>query len=247
MTIRNRIVEARWPGIARSRREGNGIGGGVEAGSAVGCVTDASDCQRIDIGIRVIGQQRRGHNDRRTVLRDRQRIGVCHRRLRRGRRNRIEGDINEIVAGLVGVGREDAGGAVSTIGINAGVRGRGQRAACKAGREVVPGIRINSGRMVGGNIGGAGRYGDWRGEGYRLPTSCARAAEGSRREQRAGRTPQVYNIRTGVPRGPVELDAGYRSCHRRRELDADLDRLAIIDRQSRSIGRREEALRGATP
>ena len=35
MTVRDRIVEARGPGIARSRREGNGFGGGVEAGSAV--------------------------------------------------------------------------------------------------------------------------------------------------------------------------------------------------------------------
>ena len=85
--------------------------------------------------------------------------------------------------------------------------------------------------------------GDRRGEGNGLPAACSRVAEGSRGKQRARRTPQVHNIRAGVPRGPVELDAGDRSCDRRRELDADLDRLAIVEIQVRGIARREEALR----
>ena len=75
-----------------------------------------------------------------------------------GRWLRVEGDINEVVAGLEGVGREEAGGAVTAVSIDAGIRGRGQRAVCIVGGEVVSGVRISSGRMVGRDIGGAGRY-----------------------------------------------------------------------------------------
>ena len=159
------------------------------------------------------------------------------------RRVRSEGDINEVVAGLEGVGREEAGGAVPAVSIDAGVRGRGQRAVGIGGREVVSGVRIISSRMVGGNIGGAGGYGHRRGKCHRLPAGCTRVAEGSLGKQRPRRAPQVRNIRAGVPRGPVELDAGDRPCNRRRELDADFELFPIVGSQSRSIARREEALR----
>ena len=98
---------------------------------------------------------------------------------------RSEGDINEVVAGLEGVGREEASGAGAAVSIDAGIRGRSQRAVGIVGGEVVSGVRVSSSRMVGGNIGGAGRYGHRRGECHRLPTACTRVAEGSGGKQRA--------------------------------------------------------------
>ena len=64
MTVRDRIAEARRPSIASRRREGDGIGGGIEAGGAVtiGEVGNACDGQRIAITIGVIRKQGRSSN-----------------------------------------------------------------------------------------------------------------------------------------------------------------------------------------
>ena len=89
-------------------------------------------------------------------------IGRVGNRRRRGVRRRTgEDHIGPVVGGTEGVGREDAGGAGSAIGIDAVATGRGgggccQHSAREGGGEEVVGRHIEAGRVIGGDIGRVG-------------------------------------------------------------------------------------------
>ena len=141
---------------------------------------------------------------------------------------RVEDDIDPVVGGAEGAGREDAGGDGSAIGIDAIAAGRGgggcrQRTAGEGGGEEVVGRHIGAGRVIRGDIGRVGGDRDGRGKAHGLP-----AARGGVRECRAGelgsgRGPQVEDVRAGVAGAAVEFERGDLAGNGGLELHADFE------------------------
>ena len=167
---------------------------------------------------------------------------------RRGVRRRTSEDhIGPVVGGAEGVGREDAGGDGSAIGIDAVAAGRGgggccQHTAREGGGEEVVGRHIGAGRVVRGDIGGVGGDRDGRGQGHGLPAAGGGVRERHAGEIGSGRRPQVEDVRAGVAGAAIELERGDLAGNGGLELHADFERRAIIQIGLRwRVGRGEEA------
>ena len=154
------------------------------------------------VGIGVVGQHVAGGGRAARAVGNAALLGGIGRvgdRRRRGVRRRTgENHIGPVVGGTEGVGREDAGGAGSAIGIDAVAAGRGgggcrQHTAREGGGEEVVGRHIEAGRVIGGDIGCVGGYRDGRRQAHGLPAAC-----GGVRERHAG---EVGSGRASTGRG----------------------------------------------
>src|SRR6185295_17071064 len=61
-----------------------------------------------------------------------------------------------------------------------------------------------------------------------LPAGGAFPREGDRGQQRAGRAPEVADVRAGVLRALVKPQAGDEAVDVRAELDSDLERVGVV-------------------
>ena len=208
------------------------IGLAVEADGAVDGAARARDRQCTAIRIGVVGKQRRSRDGQRRVLRGGiAAVVVCNRRLV-GAAARREHDIDPIVGGAKGVGREDAGGAGAAIGIDtvaAGNRRRGrcgQGAVCDGRGEVVVGRHIGAGRVVGSNVGGVGGDRNCGRQGNSLPAAGSRIGKGRAGETGSCRSPEIKDVGASVAGAAIEFESRNLAGHRGRELHPDFD-LAI--------------------
>ena len=92
-----------------------------------------------------------------------------------------EDHIGPVVGGTEGVGREDAGGDGSAIGVDAVATGRGgggccQHTAGEGGGEEVVGRHIEAGGVIRGDIGGVGGDRDGRRQGSRSASRSRRCS-----------------------------------------------------------------------
>src|SRR5690606_6868040 len=121
--IGDRIGEAGSASVIVRRREGDGIGLGVEADGAVGRAADAGDRQWIAVGIGVVAKQRRCRNLQRRVLYCRKgTIVLGHRRLIRRRGCRMKHYVHPVIGVLERTVGEDIAAAVSIDAVVAGWR-----------------------------------------------------------------------------------------------------------------------------
>ena len=169
--------------------------------------------------------------------RDRRVAGDAGRALRRrdgddGRRRGIrakrvdEHDVNPVVLGIEGVGRERAAGAVTVDAVAAvdPARKTAQRRIVHAGGEVGAVHRIVTDRgLIGGDVGGVRRDRNRSRQRHLLPTRRGLVGEGHGRQTRAGPRPQVSDVRAGVGRELVKAQSGDVTVGVGLELRADLD------------------------
>src|SRR6516165_1988648 len=94
--------------------------------------------------------------------------------------------------------------------------------------------------MIGRYIGCACRYAHRARKVYLLPPACGFVGEGGAGEQRAGGTPQIADMGTGVLRTLVEADTGNLAGCRSGELNSDLYRIRVA-RNGRGSTRAEKA------